>query len=154
MSHKQEKSQFKTSLNVFVEGLAQHVSCDNKQWTIKGFIDVFRNVYTISADTKIVSKILEIHLFPKILELAQTNGFKLVPTDHQNYYPDFSFVSKANAAVKFALDLKTTYRLQDNPEFFNGFTLGSHGEYFTDRKSKKNIQFPYGEDAGHFCLGG
>ena len=56
--------------------------------------------------------------------------------------------------MKFALDLKTTYRLQDNPEFFNGFTLGSHGEYFTDRKSKKNIQFPYGEDAGHFCLGG
>ena len=153
MSYEQEKAKFKTSLKVFVGRLGQHVSCDGKQWTIKGFIDVFKNVYTISADTKIVSKILEIHLFPKILEFAQTDGFKLVPTDHQNYYPDISFVSKANAGLKFALDLKTTYRLPDKPEFCNGFTLGSHGEYFTDRQSRKNIQFPYGEYAGHFCLG-
>ncbi|OQY43144.1 MAG: type II deoxyribonuclease, partial [Anaerolineaceae bacterium 4572_78] len=36
------------------------------QWTIKGFIDTYKNIYTISNDTKIVSKILEIHLFPKI----------------------------------------------------------------------------------------
>lgn len=41
----------------------------------------------------------------------------------------------------------------DNPEFCNGFTLGSHGEYFVNRKSNKNIQFPYEEYLGHFCLG-
>ncbi|HND96732.1 MAG TPA: type II restriction endonuclease, partial [Chitinophagaceae bacterium] len=45
------------------------------------------------------------------------------------------------------------YRLPDNPDFCNGFTLGSHGEYFTNRKSNKNIQFPYSEYLGHFCLG-
>jgi hypothetical protein len=55
--------------------------------------------------------------------------------------------------VKFAVDLKTTYRLPDNPDFCNGFTLGSHGEYFINRKSYKNIQFPYSEYLGHFCLG-
>jgi len=49
--------------------------------------------------------------------------------------------------------LKTTYRLPDNPDFCNGFTLGSHGEYFINRKSSKNIQFPYEEYLGHFCLG-
>ncbi|MGA2299023.1 MAG: type II restriction endonuclease, partial [FCB group bacterium] len=58
-----------------------------------------------------------------------------------------------NEKIKFAVDFKTTYRLQSNPEFCNGFTLGSHGEYFINRTSKKNIQFPYNEYLGHFCLG-
>lgn len=35
----------------------------------------------------------------------------------------------------------------------NGFTLGSHGEYFENRTSTKNIQFPYGSYSGHFCVG-
>lgn len=35
----------------------------------------------------------------------------------------------------------------------NGFTLGSHGEYFKNRESNKNIQFPYKQYQGHFCLG-
>lgn len=73
--------------------------------------------------------------------------------EQQNYYPDLSFVYAEDEKIKFALDLKTTYRLPDNPEFCNGFTLGSHGEYFVNRKSNKNIQFPYGEYLGHFVLG-
>ena len=153
MSFAKDKEKFKASLKTFVTGLAEHVSTKDKQWAVKGFIDVYKNIYTISADTKIVSKILEIHLFPKILEFAQKNKFKLVLTDHQNYYPDISFVSEANPDLKFAVDLKTTYRLEDKPEFCNGFTLGSHGEYFINRQSRKNIQFPYAEYAGHFCLG-
>ena len=153
MSYVKEKEKFKASLTTFVTELAEHVSTKDKQWTVKGFIDVFKNIYTISADTKIVSKILEIHLFPKILEFAQKNKFKLVLTDHQNYYPDISFVSEIDSDLKFAVDLKTTYRLEDKPEFCNGFTLGSHGEYFINRQSRKNIQFPYAEYTGHFCLG-
>ena len=153
MPFAKEKEKFKSSLAAFVASLAEHVSTEDRQWAVKGFIDVYKNIYTISADTKIVSKILEIHLFPKILEFARKSGFKLVLTDHQNYYPDISFVSEANPQLKFAVDLKTTYRLEDKPEFCNGFTLGSHGEYFINRQSRKNIQFPYAEYAGHFCLG-
>ncbi len=67
--------------------------------------------------------------------------------------PNLSFVKADDETVKFALDLKTTYRLPDNPEFCNGFTLGSHGMYFINRKSNKNIQFPYDDYSGHFCLG-
>jgi hypothetical protein len=59
----QLKNEFKTKLATFVDSLIEHVSGDDKQWTVKGFIDVYRNIYTISCDTKIVSKILEIH-FP------------------------------------------------------------------------------------------
>ena len=147
------KTEFKRKLSEFVETLKGHIASPNGQWTVKGFVDVFRNIYTISADTKIVSKILEIHLFPKLLEFANQNNYRIVLAEQQNYYPDLSFVNSDDESIKFALDLKTTYRLLDNPEFSNGFTLGSHGEYFTNRKSSKNIQFPYEEYIGHFCLG-
>ncbi len=150
---KQIKSEFKQKLADFVMSLTSHISDENNQWTVKGFIDVFQNIYTISADTKIVSKILEIHLFPQILEFAKENNYKVVLAEHQNYYPDISFVSIANEEIKFAIDLKTTYRLPEKTEFCNGFTLGSHGAYFTNRNSTKNIQFPYSEYLGHFCLG-
>lgn len=147
------KGQFKQYLKNFVDSLVGHVSLSDQQWTIKGFIDIYKNIYTISSDTKIVSKILEIHLFPKILEFAQKHSFNIVLADHQNYYPDISFVFKNDERVKFALDIKTSYRLDHNQEFCNGFTLGSHGEYFIERTSRKNIQFPYNEYLGHFCLG-
>ncbi len=58
-----------------------------------------------------------------------------------------------NEDLKFAVDFKTTYRIPDKPYLCNGFTLGSHGKYFEDRTSTKNIQFPYGSYSGHFCLG-
>jgi hypothetical protein len=147
------KQQFKQQLKLFADTLSDYVSTNDRQWTVKGFIDVFQNIYTISADTKIVSKILEIHLFPKLLDFATSNGYYIVLVDHQNYYPDISFVSIKNESVKFAVDLKTTYRLPKYPEFCNGFTLGSHGNYFKERDKRKNIQFPYNEYAGHFCLG-
>ena len=153
MKFAKEKTLFKKSLKGFAETLDVGVSATDRQWAVKGFIDAFRNIYTISADTKIVSKILEIHLFPKLLEFATSIGYRIVLADHQNYYPDLTFVSAKNESVKFAVDLKTTYRLPKYPAFCNGFTLGSHGSYFKERDKKKNIQFPYNDYAGHFCLG-
>ncbi len=149
----QIKQEFFHSLNRFVSSLDEHVSTDDGQWSIKGFIDVCRNIYTISSDTKIISKILEIHLFPRILSFAEEIGYRVVLAEHQNYYPDISFVHSNNEHIKFAVDFKTTYRLPNYPEFCNGFTLGSHGEYFVNRSSSKNIQFPYSQYQGHFCLG-
>lgn len=148
-----EKTAFAQKLEQFVTELRDHVSSGDGQWTVKGFIDIFQNVYTISSDTKIVSKILEIHLFPEILAFAQANGYKLVLAEHQNYYPDISFVKSTDASVRFAVDFKTTYRNPKKPYLCNGFTLGSHGAYFENRASTKNIQFPYGSYSGHFCLG-
>lgn len=148
-----EKEKFARKLEEFVTELKDHVSTDDGQWTIKGFIDIFKNVYTISSDTKIVSKILEIHLFPKILEFAQANEYKVVLAEHQNYYPDISFVKASDESIRFAVDFKTTYRNPKKPHLCNGFTLGSHGAYFENRTSTKNIQFPYGSYSGHFCLG-
>ena len=146
------KREFKELLREFVQSLNGYVSHEG-QWTIKGFIDLYKNLYTISADTKIISKILEIHLFPKILDFASEKGYYVVLADCQNWYPDLSFINKEDNNIKFAVDLKTTYRDEKFPGHVNGFTLGSHGEYFINRTSSKNIQIPYAEYLGHFCLG-
>ena len=147
------KSDFAAAMGTFVGSLREQVSGEDGSWTIKGFIDIYRNVYTISTDTKIISKILEIHLFPEVLKFAAKHNYSVVPAKHQNWYPDMSLVSNVDSRVKFAVDLKTTYRNPERPGHVNGFTLGSHGRYFQDRTSRKNIQFPYGDYLGHFCLG-
>jgi len=144
------KADFKKALDNFTTKLEKYVSTDNGDWSVKGFIDVYKNIYTISSDTKIVSKILEIHIFPQILQFADEIGYKIILTEHQNYYPDLTFIRKENEEVKFAVDLKTTYRKKTG---ISSFTLGSHGSYFKERDKKKNIQFPYNQYLGHYCLG-
>lgn len=152
MNRKLEKDNFLNILKDFATNLGAFISV-NDEWTIRGFIDIFKNIYTISNDTKIVSKILELHIFPIFLHFAETNGFNIELATYQNWYPDLTFISKKDSNIKFAVDLKTTYRNTEHPEFCNGFTLGSHGEYFINRNSTKNIQYPYDEYLGHFCLG-
>ena len=153
MDKEEEKRSFQEALTSFVADLADAVQTEDNQWSIKGFIDIYRNIYAISSDTKVVSKILELHLFPRLLLLAEQIGYGLVLAEHQNYYPDLSFVKISNPEVKFAVDFKTTYRVEGATDFCNGFTLGSHGEYFKNRNSTKNIQFPYKDYLGHYCLG-
>lgn len=144
------KSDFKVELDKFADRLEKYVSTDNGDWSIKGFIDVYKNIYTISSDTKIVSKILEIHIFPQILQFAESIDYKIILAEKQNWYPDLTFVHKKNESIKFAVDIKTTFRRNDKTA---GFTLGSHGGYFKERDKDKNIQFPYNQYTGHFCLG-
>lgn len=143
-------TEFEENLNAFVNDLRKYISTESGEWTIKGFIDIYKNIYTISSDTKIVSKILEIHLFPEILRFAEEKGYNIILAEHQNWYPDLTFIKKDNPDVKFALDLKTTFRRNGNTA---SFTLGSHGAYFRERNKDKNIQFPYNQYFGHFCLG-
>ena len=144
------KERFDKALGELVKELKTYVSTDTGEWTVKGFIDIYKNIYTISSDTKIVSKILEIHIFPELLQFAEKFGYKIILAEYQNWYPDLTFIDKENLEVKFALDIKTTYRRKNK---INGFTLGSHGTYFKERDKSKNIQFPYNQYLGHYCLG-
>jgi hypothetical protein len=147
---KKYKADFKKELDKFAAKLEKYVSTETGDWTVKGFIDVYKNIYTISSDTKIVSKILEIHIFPQLLQFAENIGFKIVLAEKQNWYPDLTLVNKKNENVKFAIDIKTTFRRNSKTA---GFTLGSHGGYFKERDKDKNIQFPYNQYTGHYCLG-
>lgn len=147
------KQVFTDKLREIATTLSGRVSTDDGQWAVKGFIDTYRHIYTISSDTKVISKVLEIHIFPHLFEFAKSNGLKLVLADHQNYYPDVTFISEENPGILYTLDIKTSYRNPRKEWLCSGFTLGSHGNYFVDRTSKKNIQFPYDKYSGHFCLG-
>ncbi|MDR1740566.1 MAG: EcoRV family type II restriction endonuclease [Synergistaceae bacterium] len=147
-----EKDVFAKRLMEFANSSAEYVMRDS-EWTIKGFIDIFKNIYALSTDTKVISKVLKLHLFPQFLNFAESIWYRLEPAEYQNWYPDLTFIKDNDHGVKFAVDLKTTYRDENRPAFCNGFTLGSHGEYFVRRESKKNIQYPYNEYMGHFCFG-
>lgn len=143
------KAKFRDQLLQHVDLFNTAVSSGEGDWVVKGFIDIARNIYTISADTKVISKIMELLLFPKICQFAQENGYKMVLCKEQNFYPDISFIDSENS--KFAVDLKSTYR--KNEKEVNGMTLGAFTGYFRDRKGEKNITFPYAEYVGHFVLG-
>lgn len=147
-----EKNFFLAELKKFVQSLSDKIAKDD-EWTIKGFIDVFQNVYNISDDTKVISKILELQLFPYLKIFGESIGYRIELAKFQNWYPDLTFICMENENIKFAVDLKTTYFTAKNHKFCKGFTLGSHGKYFVDRNSSKNIQYPYSKYSGHFCLG-
>jgi len=145
-----DKDNFREKLLAYLNQYLYDIQDSDGNWTVKGFIDIFKNVYTISLDTKVISKVLEIMLFPKIRQFAIENNFDIVLSKEQNFYPDISFIGKNNGE-KVALDIKSTYRTSETTA--SGFTLGAFTGYFRDRISRKNITFPYGEYKKHYVLG-
>lgn len=145
--------EFLLALQNFAQKIADEVSTAVGDWSIKGLIDSHKNVYSLSFDTKLISKVLEIQMLPLLMEFSNRLGYDIIHADKQNWYPDMSFVNRSDPTIKFAIDIKTTYRLKHRDRFCNGFTLGSHGRYFRDRKSTKNVQFPYGDYTAHLVLG-
>lgn len=143
------KEQFISKLRHAVEAFAPELQTPSGDWAVKGFIDIHRNIYTISSDTKVVSKIVELYLFPRILKFASDNRLKLILTKEQNFYPDMTF--KDESGSLFAVDIKSSYRTNDDA--INGMTLGAFTGYFRDRKSTKNTSFPYSAYKAHVVLG-
>ncbi|GAA8102521.1 hypothetical protein Kazakh3189_12070 [Helicobacter pylori] len=74
------KQNFIEKLKVFATELTGHVTTQLRDWKIKGFININidKNIYTISPDTKIISKVLEIQLFPKFKTFAKKNGYEII----------------------------------------------------------------------------
>lgn len=128
---------------------AEAVSTKEGEWIVKGFIDIYKKIYTVSVDTKIISKVLELLLFPLFVEFGKANGLKIELSPQQNFYPDLTFID--SSGHKFAVDIKSTYRISDTD--VNGMTLGAFTGYFRNRTSSKNTLYPYGEYSGHFVLG-
>ena len=141
--------EFRDRLAGYLDRFMDTLATATGDWVVKGFIDVYRHVYTISIDTKVVSKIIELMLLPVISLFAEEHGYRSMLAEHQNHYPDISFIAPDGG--KFALDLKSTYRTSDKS--VNGFTLGSFTGYFRQRASTKNITFPYEQYSGHLILG-
>src|ERR1700744_2397758 len=145
-----KSEEFLRELQAHAESFAKAVATNEGDWIIKGFIDVYSRIYTISVDTKIVSKVLELLLFPMFVEFGEKQGLKIELCPQQNFYPDLTFVHEQSGR-KFAVDIKSTYRSGDNE--VNGMTLGAFTGYFRKRDSNKNTLYPYSQYAGHFVLG-
>jgi hypothetical protein len=145
---------FQQTLTGYFEELRERVSTETGDWTVKGFIDTYRRIYTISLDTKVLSKVLELLMFPVIARFAQENGYKLFLARQQNQYPDVSLVSEDE--TYYALDIKTTYRKgidREGRAKVSGMTLGTFGGYFRARDSATISTFPYNKYAKHYVLG-
>ena len=142
---------FLQALQAEADTFTQAVATESGEWIVKGFIDIYRRVYTLSVDTKVVSKVLELLLTPAFVRFAETHGFDLLLAPQQNFYPDLTFVSRADGS-KFAVDIKSTYRTSEIR--VNGMTLGAFTGYFRNRDSAKNTLYPYRQYAGHYVLGG
>lgn len=153
-----DKNRFYDLLFSEISKYKQHLETAGEEWKVKGFIDVDKNIYTISHDTKVVSKIIEIILIPKLKIFAEKNGMELELPDAQNYYPDLTFKDKNDGSL-FAVDFKTTYyevtknKKGVEEKKIKGMTLGAFSGYFRDRNSTKNIQHPYHEYKSHLVLG-
>lgn len=143
------KERFIELLRKAVDDFGDAISMEDGSWVVKGFIDVYKNIYTISTDTKVISKIIELYIFPKILEFARGNDLEIELTKEQNFYPDITF--KDSEGNLFAVDLKSSYR--KNATHINGMTLGAFTGYFRERNSLKNITHPYNDYKAHVVLG-
>lgn len=144
-----DKEKFIELLSEAVSDFGQTISTEDGDWIVKGFIDTNKNIYTISADTKVISKIIELYIFPKIYAFAQNNGLEIELTEQQNFYPDITFKDKEGNL--FAVDLKSSYRKDST--HINGMTLGAFTGYFRERNSTKNVTHPYGNYKAHVVLG-
>lgn len=143
-------AQFLKHLQEHAASFAKAVATNEGEWIIKGFIDVYQRVYSISVDTKIVSKVLELLLFPMFVDFAAKHELEIALCKHQNFYPDLTF-THTGSGNRFAVDIKSTYR--ENSTKVSGMTLGAFTGYFRNRESSKNTFYPYSRYAAHFVLG-
>ena len=144
------KDEILLALQEEVEGYNKLIATEKGDWIVKGFIDIYKNIYTISLDTKVVSKVIELLLIPALEEFARKYDLTLELPPQQNFYPDLTFISN-KSGEKFAVDIKSTFK--DDANKIKSMPLGAFTGYFRNRASTKNTKYPYGEYAGHFVLG-
>lgn len=142
------KEQFFTLLTEEVKSYKSYLETDSHDWIVKGFIDVNKNVYTITNDTKVVSKIIEILLIPRLDAFAKKHNMILELPSAQNFYPDLTFID--DEGHLFAVDFKSSYY---DGNAANGLTLGSYWGYFRSRDEKKSMDHTYNSYSAHIVLG-
>lgn len=127
----------------------------NFRWDILGIIDEHQNIFPMTSDTKVLSKVFEMKITPDFRRIASKLSIKgndcaLVLAKEQNQYPDITLSGGILGKEKIAIDIKSAYRKGEGK--FSGFTLGAFNGYFKNRNSTKNIAFPYKEYNKHWVL--
>ncbi len=141
---------FQESLKRYFKNFFSVLATEDGDWTVKGFIDLYKNIYAISDNAELISKIIELMILPIIMQFAKDNEYEILLGPHPTYYPDITAIDK-ESKESIALTLKSTCRISDRK--VNGMSLGTYTGYFRSRASTKNIQFPYSRYSHHFVLG-
>lgn len=147
---------FHNQFSQYLSLIKTQIADDRGEWTVKGFIDRQQRIYTISLDTKVLSKVLELLMYPTITSFANEHGYDIVLARVQNHYPDISLISKSDESVRIALDIKTTYIAKQDITGLtrvSGMTLGTFGGYFRNRYHPVSSTFAYNQYKAHFVLG-
>src|SRR3989339_290253 len=72
-----EQDNFQKNLLKHTEAFRKVLSTSSGDWSVKGFIDIAKNIYTISVDTKVVSKIIEMMMF-RVLHLVHLRDISAI----------------------------------------------------------------------------
>ncbi len=147
-----KKDEFLQALQREVSEYNKIIATDKGDWIVKGFIDIYKNIYTISVDTKVVSKAIELLLIPAFEEFAKKYDLVLENQTKQNFYPDLTFISR-KSGEKFAVDIKST--VKDSGNRIKSMTLGTFQGYFRNRKTNvgESISYAYNDYSCHIVLG-
>ncbi len=137
----------------FIEAFDKKVLEKEINWEVSGLVSSDGRVFTLGSDSKLIGRIFELISYNVLQEIADENGFLLVPSNQQTVYPDFTLMRDSNDLEKIAIDIKTTYRTVNKKGNIKkyGFTLGSYASFM--RNGTKNIMFPYDHYAKHYIVG-
>jgi len=119
------------------------------EWHIKGVVNGKGNLYTVSNDTKLISKVFELVALPVIVEAVEPYIERWESEERQTVYPDLTLILPGELPNKIAIDIKSTYRKTGNRA---GFTLGSYTAYMRPPFTK-NIRYPYTHYREHWIVG-
>ncbi len=146
------KDEFLQALQKEISEYNKIIATEKGDWIVKGFIDIYKNIYTISVDTKVVSKVIELLLIPAFENFAKKYNLVLENQNKQNFYPDLTFISN-ESGQKFAVDIKST--VKDIGNKIKSMTLGTYQGYFRNRKTNagESISYAYGDYSCHIILG-
>lgn len=92
---------FQKQLLQYSEDFRKLLETPDGDWAVKGFIDIAKNIYTISVDTKVISKIIELMMFPVMERFARGNEYKMIFSAEQNHYPDVTFITKSKQKLRW-----------------------------------------------------
>jgi len=118
------------------------------EWYVKGVLDSKKKLYTISNDTKLISKIFELVSIPIITGAVEPYIKSWETEERQTVYPDLTLILSGSSPNKIAIDIKSTYRKGS----MSGFTLGSYTAYLRPPFTK-NIRYSYNEYLEHWIVG-
>ena len=84
------KVDFLKLLQTEIARFTKSVSTDQGDWVVKGFIDIAKNIYTTSIDTKVISKIMELLIFPNLTkDMAKAVELTNPPYSNLKQYREF-----------------------------------------------------------------